>query len=409
MRPTLLSFLGIGNYQSVTYQINGQAASPTVFIAHALAEIFEPEKVLIIRTQAAYEKFFEGKGLKENEYKITDALSDLYPPLTIVPVPIPDGKNPDELWMMFQAITGAVPQGCELILDVTHGFRSQPMLALAAAVYLQVVKDVKIKHIFYGAFDAKDENGIAPVFDLMPFMELIQMAQGFEYYLNRGDARPMADMMKRLTIEGVDMRIVGQIRNLGKNLELLSTSYALIRTTEILETAQIFVQRDFPSIDSAMASPFLYLIELAKARNEKVAAANGAVFSKEGILAQSEIISRYLLAGQYQQAVTLAREAMVTSVCLAHAFDPLMNRDQAEKILNEISPDNNSKDAYPIEKSGKFYERETAKLWSNLREIRNDLNHAAMRPGPAKTAGILRNVCSACEAVISYLHQSTTP
>ncbi len=407
MKPILLSFLGIGKYYPVTYRIIGQTAQPSIFIARALAEVFEPEKVLIVRTTAAFEKFFEGKGLSENENKITDALADLYPLVEIVPVPIPDGKNPEELWEMFQAITKAVPEGCELILDVTHGFRSQPMIALAAAVYLQVVKHVKIRHIFYGAFDAKDREGVAPAFDLMPFMELIQMAQGFEYYLNRGDARPLAAMMKKLTIEGVDMRIVGQIRNLGKDLELLSTSYALIRTTEILEKAQILVQRDFPTIDSAMASPFLYLIELAKARNEQIATANGVIFSKEGIRAQSEIISRYLLAGQYQQAVTLAREVMVSSVCLAHGLDPLMNREQAEQILNEIAPDINPKEAYPIEKSGKSYDRETAKIWGNLREIRNDLNHAAMRPGPAKTVRLLATVCSTCEAVITYLQEST--
>ena len=404
----LLSFLGIGKYQPVTYRVNGQVAQPSIFIAHALAEIFEPEKVLIVRTKAAFEKFFEGKGLIEGEQTITDALADLSPLVEIVPVPIPDGKSPEELWAMFQAITEAVPEDCELILDVTHGFRSQPMLALAAAVYLQVVKNVTIKHIFYGAFDAKDETGVAPAFDLMPFMELIQMAQGFDYYLNRGDARPLAAMMKKLTIEGVDMRIIGQIRNLGKDLELLSTSYALIRTSEILEKALHFTLKKSPAIESPMAGPFLHLIELAKARNEQVAAANGEVFTQDGIRAQGEVISRYLLAGQYQQAVTLAREVMVSSVCLAHGFDPLMNREQAEQILNEIAPENNPKEAYPIEKSGKSYDRETAKIWGNLRDIRNDPNHAAMRPDPAKTVRLLAAVCSTCEAVITYL-QSPTP
>jgi CRISPR-associated DxTHG motif protein len=403
MKPILLSFLGIGNYKPVTYRVNGRVAQPSIFIAHALAEIFEPDKVLIVRTNSAFEKFFEGKKLAEDEYTITDAFADLYPLIEIIPIPIPDGKSPDELWAMFQAITEAVPEGSELILDVTHGFRSQPMLALAAAVYLQVVKNVTVKHIYYGAFDAKDEEGIAPAFDLMPFMELIQMSQGFDYYLNRGDASPLAAMMKNLNIDGVDIRVIGQVRNFGKNLELLSKSYALIRTEEILKQAQDIVKKETPAVISPMAEPFLHLIELAKARNEQVAAAQGFVFTQEGIHAQGEIISSYLLAGQYQQAVTLAREAMVSKVCLLHGFDPINAREEAERILNEITVDRNSEDAYPIEKSGNLYDRETAKIWGSLRDIRNDLNHAAMRPGPAKTVRLLASVCSSCEAVISFL------
>lgn len=45
-------------------------------------------------------------------------------------------------------------------LDITHGFRYLPMLALLSVMHLRVVRAVQIQGIYYGAYDP--DTGAAP-------------------------------------------------------------------------------------------------------------------------------------------------------------------------------------------------------------------------------------------------------
>ena len=41
-------------------------------------------------------------------------------------VPIPEGRSEEELWQIFDICVAQVAEGDQIILDVTHGFRSLP-------------------------------------------------------------------------------------------------------------------------------------------------------------------------------------------------------------------------------------------------------------------------------------------
>jgi CRISPR-associated DxTHG motif protein len=91
-------------------------------------------------------------------------------------VDIPDGRNDEELWAIFQAVVDAVDPGEQLIFDITHGFRSLPFLSFLAVAYLRVVKNIQLKGVYYGNFEARDQSvtpNRTPVIDLTPFVDLL--------------------------------------------------------------------------------------------------------------------------------------------------------------------------------------------------------------------------------------------
>jgi hypothetical protein len=46
-------------------------------------------------------------------------------------------------------------------------------LALLAAAFLRSAKGIRLRALLYGAYDAR-ENDVAPVFDLTPFLDLLE-------------------------------------------------------------------------------------------------------------------------------------------------------------------------------------------------------------------------------------------
>ena len=73
-------------------------------------------------------------------------------------------------------------EGDQIILDVTHGFRSLPMLIFVVAAYLRQMKYVVLERVVYGAYEAKDENYNAPVFDLTLMVELMDWFHGLDSF-----------------------------------------------------------------------------------------------------------------------------------------------------------------------------------------------------------------------------------
>jgi len=104
----------------------------------ALRELFGPDELLVALTPGARKK--HGAALGEA--------------CSFAPVEVPPATDEAAWWRIFNALTEAVPEGTTLLVDVTHGFRSQPFLSLAVVAYLRAVKDVEVERIVYGAFEA---------------------------------------------------------------------------------------------------------------------------------------------------------------------------------------------------------------------------------------------------------------
>jgi len=411
MGRILISILGAGNYNEVVYEYKNEKAAKGKFVVCAIQQLLKPDEVFVVMTKLA--RSTNGAALEALcKYK---------------PIPINDGKDETEIWRIFRSISDVIPDNAELIIDVTHGFRSQPILLLSIVIYLQIAKGVKVENILYGAFEAKGENDIAPLISLKPFLDLIEWSFATKSFLETGNARFISKLLTGIQREAHLQKqpyLPKSLTGIGAALTSITEAFSTVRTPEIAD--EILRLRNYmPLVNEEVhhiphAWPFKNLIEKIETNYAKIACAKENLFTAEGLKAQAGMIQHYLSTLQYQQAITLARELIVTIVCLYHGFDCLTEREKAETILNEelhksknenIDKWDKATNSSEIIFNGKnilynncmpvFKEQ-----WMKLIQFRNDINHAAMKKSysPAKT--LIKNITKECRKVNNTLHQA---
>ncbi len=410
MEKILLTFLGTGNYQPCAYLFHGETSLPEVFFSTALAQHLRPDRIITLRTQGAAEKHGESLSSRLRELHFCETA-----------VHIPDGKSERELWEIFTAITSSVPADCELHLDITHGFRSLPLLGFISLAYLRTTRNVSIGGIHYGAFEAASsgENPIAPVFDLTPFLTLLDWNSAAEQFLTTGSAARISALLEK-TQQKIWSN-PGEIpkSDLPRKLQTLATSIAhasadrqLLRTGNLGTSAQS-VKKQMKEAEKDAAThvkPFLEL--LAPVRDALTRHADTDLATLRDLVAW--------LAGreQHAAAITLASEWLVSWVMLScgqpkhHTSEKM--REPYENCLNLLI-DRSGQNAIKTptleseqlletlrEKAGQHTLEMVASIGSRIKDARNDLNHAGFRENArnqktlidltAKIAGELSNI-----------------
>jgi len=385
-----LSFIGIGNYSEVIYADLSQGLSyKSQYFTEALYHIYKPDKIFIAMTDEAKVKHYENLKSKF-EFE------------TII---IPKGRSTDEIWEIFSIISEKIPRDTELIIDITHGFRSQPLLALLIAIFLRTIKNVKIKKIVYGAYDAKnDETNVAPIFDLTSFINLIDWAYATDMFIKYGNGQLLSKLLKSIHNQvRIEKSKFTNLLSFGALLEKITEALALIRPQEISEYGKILpkklekVDEDIKNIQ--VIKPLKYLLEIIPPSFSSLVFSDSNLFSEAGFRTQAEMIKYYIETHQYVQAITLSRELLVSLACknLNLNFTKREERQKAENYLNEIT---NS-----LIQGNKLndFEEKMANLWGKIRDVRNDINHAGMREEIIPASAIKNLIIEYCSEVINLL------
>ena len=251
-------------------------------------------------------------------------------------VPIPEGRSEQELWEIFNHVANAVGEGDTILLDTTHAFRSIPMIVFAVAAYLRRTKEVTIAHVVYGAFEARDENNRAPIFDLTPLLELLDWTSGAEALLKRGDAELIAEKIvnthQTLRRRGTDTP--KKLKPLGQKLRALSRALHLSRPREVMRTAHELLSLLEEARDEFQrwALPFALLAEQIRCELEPLAFAEPDALSRENLERQVGLVEYYLRTGLVVQAVTLAREWVISFVLLCRGGGNWLRRVDREEV-----------------------------------------------------------------------------
>ena len=236
------------------------------------------------------------------------------------------------------------------------------------AAYLRQVKNIELKHIIYGAFEARNEkNNETPIFDLTPFVELLDWMNAVNVFQKFGDARSIAGL-------GIEKNIAGALTN-------LSNALLTNRTLEAQEAAFDFNPL---SLSSSHAPPFQMLVEQLKQSYARMAVPDPHNRPKASLKAQYLQIKWYIDNQHYLQAITLMREWLISYECFdsrARNWRRRETRENAADNLNDLLHDPSA-----FSKLGQL-DRTLTKLWDQCIKIRNDLAHCGMQnPPPPRTA-----------------------
>lgn len=390
----LLTFLGTAKYSPTTYTLDGKSHA-TCYCPAAVAHFYHPEKTFVVVTQKAKEMHFE---------PLADEIAAVTRP---VEVPIPDGHNEADLWAIFNALTAHVKEGDDLIVDITNGFRSLPFLSFLAIVFLRMARRVNVKRVLYGAYDAKNEDNQTPVFDLTPFVTLLDWTIATDRFTRFGDAADLAVLLR----EGIPPNSVlaaseeaRSLRNALKPpadaMEAVSLAMRLTRPLETMTAADNLtatLQKVSPLIAksvppfSLLAEQMIQAYEPLTLSGEPLEATN----RQANLQTQLKLINRYLEQGQVVQAVTLAREWLVSALAAHFGSDSLVDHktarepvefalsNQAERMRKMVTSRCPLPTVYDEQLQALSFAEELGKLWDELTSLRNDIAHVGMNLAPS--------------------------
>lgn len=315
----VISFLGTADYKSTTFVWNG-LGKETRFFPAAVAQFVQPDQLLICATPTVQQH----KNLAELTREI-EAMG-----VTCRAVPIPEGHSEADLWNIFDALTNIVQVGESVVFDVTHSFRSLPFLAFLAVAYLQAAKQVKVEKVLYGAWEARDQTtNRSPVFDLTPFVRLLDWLTATDQFTQTGDARRLAGL---LSTGGK-----GAAAQASQKLSQVSLAAFLCQPFTLMReaiTLDEILRRAEPEL-AQTAPPFGVL-------REQITSAFAAFGADEKdvpamLRAQFRLIVWYHKNNQLIQAMTLAREWLIDGVTwrLGQPID--LERDARSKMEWAVS------------------------------------------------------------------------
>ena len=180
-RKVFISVLGTGFYEPCKYTKGSFNSSETRFIQQATLEYLKVnndwttkdsdgdvvDRVIILLTNGAKETNWSKDITKRLNYKtkseevylgLEQVLQNMNLPCPIETITIPDGKDEDEMWAIFNAVYETLQPNDELYFDLTHSYRYLPMLVLVLGNYAKFLKGVKVKHISYGNYEALTDH-----------------------------------------------------------------------------------------------------------------------------------------------------------------------------------------------------------------------------------------------------------
>lgn len=362
------------------YSLDEEDTKAYQFIQEALMKNFcdewgEGDEIVVFLTEASKKKNWWGRSTSpEANFKkgLKDALDaikeQLQLPIQVKKVEIPEGGNKEEVWEIFNKITDAMEQGDRIIFDITHSFRYLPMLALITLNYANFVKGVKVKKIVYGAMEALGTPSevrnmpvperIIPVFDLTPFIHLFDWTNATDNFLETGNAKKMKEV-GREQVQSFLSKARGkkssELEDLLTSLETFSNNAGTCRGFKLRNNVKELL--DCLSDTGEVLKELRFFTPILK-RIEKR-------FSKmrveDEVLFGLDVAAWCKEHGLVQQGFTILRENTIIYVIKKFGGDIWRRRDR-ERAKDKLNR--------------KMVDRKVRNLWYELKEYRNDINHA---------------------------------
>lgn len=314
-------------------------------------------------------------------------------------VEIPDGADDDELWSLFQAVVDAVDEREEVIFDITHGFRSVTFLSLLAVAYLRQVKQIDLRAILYGNFEARDRSAEpqrTPVIDLSDFVSLFDWMTAADRFVRFGDATDLAerlraakpnqslqpdslpdvitaDMLRRAEAGPNRSQQANRLARVANSLEKVSKALRLIRPNEAMDaSANLERQLSDPVVAHSIESnarPFVLLTESIKKEYKRLALSSGhqREHPVSALNYERDMVNWLLEHKQYAQAMAIAREWIPSWVMFHMKMYDFTDRNQRHRAAEILS----GSVVCPIDRI-----EEARNIYEQLRKVRNDLLHA---------------------------------
>ena len=414
MAKVLISFIGTGplvskgdmgeeksarEYRTASYHLGEENLGEYSFMAAALCETQHIDKVILIGTvhsmwEEVYRYFQEknGKSVDEEVYcevaehcEHTNSMSELFVPhLKEIEAAVGKdahlaliryGVNEQEINENINIILGLnqlLATGDELIVDVTHSFRSLPITIMNLLLYLKNVssRSIKISHIYYGMIEMNKEYGYAPIVDFRKILKLNDWIVGANAFKQYGNVDQIAGLL-----QAEDSDTTNRLRHFSDVMNL-NHLFAISQETQNLRA---LMKKDFSSqLPELIVKPVVgdFLKNFQKTENDPA-------------LFQYKLAQWQYKHMNYTAALISLQEGILSYACQIANHD-CYNKDERQTVKDKIC---NDKDFLPYELRGVYFEVTTN---------RNVVAHAL--ESEFSSGKIIESLRKSRETVGKYIH-----
>lgn len=399
-RKVFISFLGTNKYTECNYcSSSGLVEKKIAFVQEATIQHYclDYDLFLFFLTKEAREKNWDGKNGLCARLKNIDGIKG-----NVIAKDIPNGFNINEIWGIFQTVFDQIKSKDQLVFDITHAFRSLPMLGMVLINYLKAVKNVEINGIYYGAFEAlghpsqvkempiEDRN--VEILDLIGFSLLQDWTTAANNFYEFGNVEKLTELVNK-EIKPVLAKSKGKdveanlLRRFIKPLPGIFNDISAVRAYELYKPDRYNnVKNALSEIDSDNMPQLKPLLEQIE---EKIAPFK----NEESILNGFHVVRLCLDYGWTQQAYTMLIETLVSFILdkedldwkneanrnVLNAAFTIVYREIPYSEWNYLAKENMTITKKLIDSN---YVRLLKDDFVNLIDCRNDINHAGIRENP---------------------------
>jgi hypothetical protein len=399
MAKTLLTTLGTGDYTETTYFFGEQRADKTCYVAKALCQLFEIDRIILLLTEEARAKHW-GR-LQES----------LPPQVEKVAKAIPEGKTEAETWEIFDVLVDGIEPNSRLLFDITHAFRSIPLLVLLGAALLRKAKNVEIQGLYYGLY--RPGQAETPIIDLTPAIRLLDWLTASDKFISTGSAVELGQLLDTVQRDFYRQQRPGKgdprptrLQSFGQAIRDISRSLELVRPVSLQEDLRKLQRHSTQELAEEVgqfAKPFgLLLQSIQNSYSQLALPADQKEDPRAQVQKHFQLLRWYVEKRFTTQALLLAREWVVSALCLCEGIQNYLEREARQGIehqLGSLIPRRKqllgdppaTGESVQQEEQLQFLPpiaahvsdvKQLADLWSCLSEYRNDVAHVQMNPDP---------------------------
>lgn len=424
MSKSFISILGTNNYLECRHSFNGLISEqPVKYAQEDLINFFckdfdEQSEIRIFLTKEAKEKNWVNNGHRDRDNipipnkGLEERLSGLNIIAKIRTIDIDEGFSEKEIWDNFQKIYETIEENEEVIVDITHSFRSLPMLLITLLNYAKQLKKIQVKGIYYAAFESlgtiqqvskiEPEKRVVPILDLTLFSELQDWTNATFDFVNNANVNRIQKFIKQSDKKSQinDPKVKFFPSTVVKELDNLISYIALCRGKDLSHFNFIDLKDKLKKLKTNQEIPaaFIYLIDVIEEKISKFENNPGKLLVT---------ITKWCIEHNlFQQAITLLQEFIITFILDKIKYD--ISEKTNREIVNQsfrIKSQNISEDKWlkPASENPELAKKilslemlenkEFLKMFDKLSEIRNDVNHAGFLKG-AKSVESIKNTLS---------------
>lgn len=433
MSKSFISILGTNDYLECRHSFNNKTSDkPVKYVQEDLIKFFckdftEQDEIRIFLTNEAKLKNWDDDGHKlSNGESIKNVglrkrIENMNLPCTIKPIDIKDGLSESEIWDIFQSIYESFNEGEEVIVDITHSFRSLPMLMITLLNFAKQLKKIKVSGIFYAAFESLGtiqqiknipaNDRIVPILNLTAFSHLQEWTNATYDFVNNLNIKSLKKLVKENKNISEESKKFKEVSNILNELNQKIDDILLCRGNSLFEYDFNLLKENILKLKELNfdSKPFNALIEQL---HQKISR-----FDKTGINNILYTIELCLEHGFYQQAITMFQEIIVTTILNNLGFD--IKEKNCRQLVNNafyIKKNNISLDEWNdlSKKNKKLTNRilncellsKLVNDYDYLTDIRNDINHAGFNKNAKITDSIVKRLRNSFVKISPLLRNS---